>query len=101
MEGRCLRSLRKRCRTKATWPPCSATKISSKRFPGLCVALLPAFVDVPLEEPVIGCPVRLLVAGLADVLLECVHLGVEVVHIVDDQGLQRLGTLGRAVFEDA
>ena len=67
---------------------------------GLSVALFPALVDVPVEEPVIGRPVRLLVAGLADVLLEGVHLGIKVVHIVNDQGLQRLGALGRAVFED-
>ena len=60
-----------------------------------------ALVDVPFEQPVIGRPVRLLVAGLPDVLLEGVHLGVEVVHVVDDQGLQGLGPLGRTVFEDA
>ena len=48
----------------------------------------------------IGRPIRLFVAGFADVPLERVHLGIEVIHVVDDQGLQGLGPLRRTVFQN-
>ena len=48
-----------------------------------------------------GGPIRILIAVTGDEGLHGVDLGVQIIHIVDEEGLQGLGPLRGAELQDA